>query len=458
MRRGMTRTTTSQRRASTSGRRDAFEGAYGREDDVGTYDDDDDDDDSDSDGELMDYDDEVDRVSFLASTTFRSSAASSDRRARAARRRDGDSERCGCASGAVAACLLVLGVSSIGRASYSNVLARQREAYARVVEAWDDGEREKFARAKFEWALVADGEQPTWLSTRAVTTRAKEGVNFGAATYEPLRYALEGGDLLEAFGIPSLIRDGVLDARDAPDIHDILHPDADIHSYTSGYNNTAVMNALMGTRALRLRVNDGVQALDVRNVELFTKEFLPITNWKTCKYQHAGYPNHGGCDTYSVIDRICVKLQTSGGEWLLDTSGGGAGCEARAASEDGSRADAYDPIIRHRIVAPVTGAYPALSVVRKTLALTRDAETAVLLRASNDPHVWLLNATDGTAAFAAAQSRLNAAGIAFVVLAAVFSIPAICLLLPILYDKSTAKGRYGRRSRRVEPVQLRDMV
>ena len=39
-----------------------------------------------------------------------------------------------------------------------------------------------------------------------------------------------------------------------------------------------------------------------------------------------------------------------------------------------------------------------------------------------------------------------------------FSIPAISLLLPILYDKSTAKGRYGRRSRRVEPVQLRDMV
>ena len=179
MRRGMTRTTTSQRRASTSGRRDAFEGAYGREDDDdGTYDDDDDDD-SDSDGEWMDYDDEVDRVSFLASTTFRSSAASSERRARAARRRGGDSERCGCASGAVAACLLVLGVSSIGRASYSNVLARQREAYARVVEAWDDGEREKFARAKFEWALVADGEQPTWVSTRAVTTRAKEGVNFG---------------------------------------------------------------------------------------------------------------------------------------------------------------------------------------------------------------------------------------------------------------------------------------
>lgn len=454
MRRGMTRTTTSQRRASTSGRRDAFEGAYEREDDdVGTYDDADD---ADSDGEWMDYDDEVDRVSFLASTTFRSSAASSERRARAARRRGGDSERCGCASGAVAACLLVLGVSSIGRASYSNVLARQREAYARVVEAWDDGEREKFARVKFEWALVADAEQPTWVSTRAVTTRTKEGVNFGVATYEPLRYALEGGDLLEAFGIPSLIQDGVLDARDAPDIHDVLHPDADIHSYTSGYNNTAVMGALMGTRALRLRINDGAQALDVRNVELFTKEFLPITNWKTCKYQHAGYPNHGGCDTYSVIDRICLKLQaTSGGEWALDTSGGGAGCEARS-SEDG--ADAYDPIIRHRIVAPVTGAYPALSVVRKTLALTRDAETAILLRASDDPHLWLLNATDGTAAFAAAQSRLNAAGIAFVVLAAVFSIPAICLLLPMLYEKYTVKGRYGRRSRRVEPVPLRDMV
>ena len=118
----------------------------------------------------------------------------------------------------------------------------------------------------------------------------------------------------------------------------------------------------------------------------------------------------------------------------------------------------FHELYENRIVAPVMGAYPALSVVRKTLALTRDAETAVLLRASNDPHVWLLNATDGTAAFAAAQSRLNAAGIAFVVLAAVFSIPAICLLLPILYDKSTAKGRYGRRSRRVEPVQLRDMV
>ena len=152
MRRGMTRTTTSQRRAATSGRRDAFEGAYEREDDDdGTYDDADD---ADSDGEWMDYDDEVDRVSFLASTTFRSSAASSERRARAARRRGGDSERCGCASGAVAACLLVLGVSSIGRASYSNVLARQREAYARVVEAWDDGEREKFARVKFELSLI----------------------------------------------------------------------------------------------------------------------------------------------------------------------------------------------------------------------------------------------------------------------------------------------------------------
>ena len=84
----MTRTTTSQRRASTSGRRDAFEGAYEREDDDdGTYDDADD---ADSDGEWMDYDDEVDRVSFLASTTFRSSAASSERRARAARRRLGE--------------------------------------------------------------------------------------------------------------------------------------------------------------------------------------------------------------------------------------------------------------------------------------------------------------------------------------------------------------------------------
>ena len=139
--------------------------------------------------------------------------------------------------------------------------------------------------------------------------------------------------------------------------------------------------------------------------------------------------------TASSIEYASSFRRLLAGSGLLDTSGGGAGCEARAASEDGSRADAYDPIIRHRIVAPVTGAYPALSVVRKTLALTRDAETAVLLRASDDPHVWLLNATDGTAAFAAAQSRLNAAGIAFVVLAAVFSIPAICLLLPMLYDK-----------------------
>jgi hypothetical protein len=28
----------------------------------------------------------------------------------------------------------------------------------------------------------------------------------------------------------------------------------------------------------------------------------------------------------------------------------------------------------------------------------------------------------------------------------------------MLYEKYTVKGRYGRRSRRVEPVPLRDMV
>ena len=47
-----------------------------------------------------------------------------------------------------------------------------------------------------------------------MSARAKEGVAHGVATYDTLRYALKGGDLIDTFGIPDLLSSGVLDARD----------------------------------------------------------------------------------------------------------------------------------------------------------------------------------------------------------------------------------------------------
>lgn len=68
---------------------------------------------------------------------------------------------------------------------------------------------------------------------------------------------LEGGDLFEAFGIFSFIRDGVFDARDVLDIYDIFYFDVDIYLYMSGYNNIVVMGVLMGMCVLRFCINDG---------------------------------------------------------------------------------------------------------------------------------------------------------------------------------------------------------
>ena len=83
------------------------------------------------------------------------------------------------------------------------------------------------------------------------------------------------------------------------------------------------MEALTGMWSLKLRVNEE-RVIDVVDVELFQKEFLAISNWKTCKYQHAGFSTRGGCEIYSVVDRVCLKLKIddTNGEWSVDSEGG----------------------------------------------------------------------------------------------------------------------------------------
>lgn len=214
----------------------------------------------------------------------------------------------------------------------------------------------------------------------------------------------------------------------------------------------------MGTRSLALRVNRE-HVLRVAEIEVFTKAFVPITNWKTCKYQHAGYPHFGGCETYSVVDRLCLKLEKRDGtsEWAIDTYGGGAGCEARSLTDEGTPAEVenWQAVVRHRVAAPATGAHPALSLVRTTLAMSRDGDTAVVIRSSADPHVKLLNATGGSASFEEEQVSLTAAGIVLIAVAAVLAVPAFCLLLPLSTLESAATKR---RQRGPPPVPLRDMV
>lgn len=63
-------------------------------------------------------------MSFFVFMMFCLSVVLSEWCARVARWRGGDSERCGCVSGVVVVCLLVLGVSFIGRVLYLNVFVR----------------------------------------------------------------------------------------------------------------------------------------------------------------------------------------------------------------------------------------------------------------------------------------------------------------------------------------------
>ena len=55
-----------------------------------------------------------------------------------------------------------------------------------------------------------------WKPTREVTTGYREGVDLRDAKYEALRFALEGGDLIEAIGIPELLQAGKLEKSDVP--------------------------------------------------------------------------------------------------------------------------------------------------------------------------------------------------------------------------------------------------
>ena len=134
MRSGMTRTTTTARRhargacakdASRDERDDVFDEEW--DDDGDEYDD--------ADG---------DRVALFTLDRRSSSSSSgmdaSIRRrsnANAARRRDDEqSFRCGWLSAVVAIVMFMIGFGSIGRASYSTELARERQEYAAAIERW----------------------------------------------------------------------------------------------------------------------------------------------------------------------------------------------------------------------------------------------------------------------------------------------------------------------------------
>jgi len=460
MRSGMTRTTTTARRhargacakdASRDERDDVFDEEW--DDDGDEYDD--------ADG---------DRVALFTLDRRSSSSSSgmdaSIRRrsnANAARRRDDEqSFRCGWLSAVVAIVMFMIGFGSIGRASYSTELARERQEYAAAIERWETSERRKFADVKFEWGVFRKGsEQTRWIETVAMSARAKEGVAHGVATYDTLRYALKGGDLIDTFGIPDLLSSGVLDARDVSSAEQIRQTYAQPPSYTHDYNNTAVMEALTGMWSLKLRVK-GERVIDVVDVELFQKEFLAISNWKTCKYQHAGFSTRGGCEIYSVVDRVCLKLKVddTNGEWSVDSEGG-SGCQSWTRAEESGDTVNWVPVLYHRVLAPSTGAFPSLFTVRRTLARIRESQDAVMLRASTDPRLWLLRETGGTTYFANAEARLNATGIAIVVIAAVFTVPATCLLIPLMFEKiagwSTARGR-AAMEKKFAPTPMREMV
>ena len=94
-------------------------------------------------------------------------------------------------------------------------------------------------------------------------------------------------------------------------------------------------------------------------------------------------------------------------------------------------------------------------------ARIRESQDAVMLRASTDPRLWLLRETGGTTYFANAEARLNATGIAIVVIAAVFTVPATCLLIPLMFEKitgwSTTRGR-AAMEKKFAPTPMREMV
>jgi hypothetical protein len=439
------------------------------------YDDgDDDDDDNDvGDGDYYenddddDEDDNDDEARFLGHTQRRSSTIPSTstadepwyvtrRRERGRRRRardDASSRRCGGAALATCAVLFVIGFSATGRSKYDDRLNMQITAYEGVVREWSSRGRDTFqggGARTFELSATKAGASATWVSSAPVTTQVEHVYGTRGrhvSSYEPLWYELDSSDLIEAIGIPELIASGTLDARDVATLDEIAHPSqnsGDEHAYTSGYNNTAVMESLMGQRVLKIRI-DGTQEIELASgVEFFTKTTVPITNWKTCKYRFSGYHHFGGCDTYSAIDKVCFKLTQSSngsGDWAVDASYGGEGCAPRKIEDSSSGGYTWEPITRRRLVAPATGAYPSLTLVRRALMTTRTKGTsAVSLRHGSDPHVWLLNATDGTASFANDAARLNATGIAMIALACVFSIPAACLLVPLAFESRNVSG------------------
>ena len=422
--------------------------------------------------------DEDDSREFLGRTTQRSATTSTEpwyatrRRERSRRRRTRDeasARRCGGASLVASAALFVIGFSAIGRANYDEAWKAQVDAYEGVVREWTTRGRGAFQSVgeALEFSAPKEGTTSTtttttttttWVKSLTVTTRPERAYGTrgrDVSAYEPLWYELERSDLIEAIGIPELIASGVLDARDVATLDEIAHPEKYIgneRTYTGGYNNTAVMEALMGSRVLKVRVAGGQEIELASGVEFFTKTTVPITNWKTCKYRFSGYHHFGGCDTYSAIDTVCFKLVKSSngsGDWVVDASYGGEGCAPRTVEDSSSGRFTWDPITHRRLVAPATGAYPALTVVRRALMATRTSGTsAVSLRHVEDPHIWLLNATDGTGSFAADAARLNATGIAMVVLACIFSIPAGCLLVPLAFESRAQGGASVFASRR----------
>lgn len=375
---------------------------------------------------------------------------------------------CGQITAACAIGLFVLGFSAVGRSQYGAAYETQRAAYDERVAHWNEGARDTFERATFEFtasrvSLGTKTVNNSWAPTSKVTTRIERpsGTREGeVSAYEPLWYELAAVDLIEAVGIPELIASGVLDARDVATLDELAHPEhsTDSRPYTDGYNNTAVMEALTGMRALKIRVDgDDAKIVQLGEFELFTKETLTILNWKTCKYRFSGYSHGTSCDTYTAIDKVCFKLaRDAGGDWVVDASYGGQGCAPRTVEDSTSGAFTWEPVSRRRILAPATGAYPALMNVRRALLSTRTlGVSAVSARHVADPRVWLLNITGGSGAFADREAKLNASGIACVCLACVFSIPAVALLVPLAVERLAERRARARLStssnRRLSP-------
>jgi len=199
-----------------------------------------------------------------------------------------------------------------------------------------------------------------------------------------------------------------------------------------GYNGS-IAQGIMWDHDARVYVADvtftcgGGAAQQVSTITLPSVSFFMTTtqiraNQKQCRYQYKGSWYNNRCEVYKKLKGLCIKVSLEGGQWQLNNTWGGSGCQKR----DGWSQAVYQQVVG-RSTAFGHGTPPA--------GLVDLSELQVQVRSGVDPYLDAEELTNDTLSFGATSWQETVIGCVLLVGGVVMSIPGLTRLLEWLRRK-----------------------